>query len=61
MSLFGLGCLLNRHDPDRKEVKWNGHDYVGECRHCGASIVRVARRDWRKVVPKAGSRDSATG
>lgn len=54
MSLFGLGCMVNRHDPDRKEVTWNGHDYVGECRHCGVTITRVSRRNWRRQKSEAG-------
>ncbi|MFM7347925.1 MAG: hypothetical protein ACKO01_00365 [Erythrobacter sp.] len=54
MLVFGLvGCLLNRHDPDRREVVWNGHDYVGTCRHCGAPITRLSRRNWRKSTSKA--------
>jgi hypothetical protein len=51
MSVFGLvGCMVNRHDPDRKAVKWNGHDFVGECRHCGVPIERKARRHWKKSI-----------
>ncbi len=62
MSIFGLAtCVFNRHDPDRKEVKWNGHDYVGECRHCNVPIVRVSRRHWRKQVPKGQASDNAPG
>ncbi|MFO6446440.1 hypothetical protein ACLBKU_04780 [Erythrobacter sp. NE805] len=61
MSVFGLGCLLNRHDPDRKQVRWNGYDYVGECRHCGAPIVRHSRRNWRKQEAKSEPTDGAAG
>ncbi len=55
MSVFGLfGCMVNRHDPDRREVTWNGQDYVGECRHCGVAIARVSRRNWRRQKREAG-------
>jgi len=62
MSVFRLvGCLVNRHDPDRKAVRWNGHDYVGDCRHCGAPIARVARRHWRKRIAAPRARDEVSG
>lgn len=62
MPVLGLvGCLLNRHDPDRREVKWNGHDYVGHCRHCHSPIIRVSRRKWRRNAPKGEARDGAAG
>jgi hypothetical protein len=49
MSVLGLAaCLLNRHGPSRRDVKWDGLAFVGECRHCGAPIERVGRRNWRK-------------
>lgn len=62
MSVFGLaGCLLDRHDPLRKDVKWDGHDYVGVCRHCSSPITRVARRKWRKREVNTVAKDSAAG
>lgn len=49
MSVFSfVGCLLNQHDPVRRDVTWNGRAYVGDCRHCGAPIQRHGRRNWRK-------------
>lgn len=62
MSVFGLvGCMVNRHDPDRKAVRWNGHDYVGDCRHCGVPIERVARRKWKKRELKSAARNDLAG
>jgi hypothetical protein len=43
-----VGCLINRHEPQRREVTWDGHAYVGNCRHCGVPIQRYGRRNWRK-------------
>lgn len=49
MSVFvNIGCLLNRHDPVRRDVMWDGRHYVGRCRHCGVPIMRYKRRIWRK-------------
>ncbi len=62
MSVFGLAtCLLNRHNPDRNDVKWNGHDYIGECRHCGSPIIRISRRRWRKRALKEEVSDGTAG
>jgi hypothetical protein len=59
MSLFSrLECLLNRHDPLRRNVKWDGMTYVGDCRHCGETIVRISRGKWRKLVPTDPETDS---
>jgi len=55
MSVFSsIGCLLNQHDPVRREVTWNGRTYVGICRHCNAAIQRNGRRNWRKRKNAAG-------
>ncbi|OBV11002.1 hypothetical protein I603_1410 [Erythrobacter dokdonensis DSW-74] len=43
-----IGCTTDRHEPLRRDVTWDGKRYVGACRHCGAPIVRIARRNWRK-------------
>jgi len=43
-----VGCLLNHHEPLRRNVTWSGRAYIGECRHCGAPIKRHGRRNWRK-------------
>lgn len=49
MSVFSpIGCFLNRHQPRRRDVEWDGRTYIGQCRHCGALIERHGRRDWRK-------------
>jgi len=41
-------CVFNRHDPYRQFVKWDGLNFVGECRHCGAQIRRKEHRVWHK-------------
>lgn len=43
-----IWCQTNRHDPLRRDVKWDGRGYVGTCRHCGAPIYRHKHHDWRK-------------
>jgi hypothetical protein len=43
-----IGCAVDRHEPLRRKVKWDGKHYVGECRHCSAAILRVGHRKWRK-------------
>jgi len=49
MSFFdSIGCLLNQHQPLRRDVTWNGRVYVGTCRRCDAPIERHGRRRWRK-------------
>jgi hypothetical protein len=49
MSFFdSLACLLNQHQPLRRDVVWNGRAYVGVCRRCEAPIERRGRRRWRK-------------
>jgi hypothetical protein len=47
--MSSLMCRLGRHNPYRRNVTWDGHHYVGKCRHCGAPIERVSRRQWRKA------------
>jgi len=55
MSIFtSLWCLANRHDPVRRDVRWDGHAYVGDCRRCGTPIQRHGHRDWRKRKLAAG-------
>lgn len=46
--LANLGCLLNFHQPRRRDVVWDGRSYIGVCRNCGTPIVRQSRRKWRK-------------
>ncbi len=43
-----FGCTMDRHEPLRREVRWDGRRYAGHCRHCGEPIVRIAHRKWRK-------------
>ncbi|MDY7097515.1 MAG: hypothetical protein SXU28_05200 [Pseudomonadota bacterium] len=50
MSLFKhIACLIGRHDPQRRYVKWDGFRYVGTCKYCGKDIHRIAHRDWRAM------------
>jgi hypothetical protein len=49
MSVFQtLACLLNQHQPVRRNVTWDGRSYVGVCRQCETPIERRGRRRWRK-------------
>ena len=49
MSLTArLSCLVDKHEPNRRHVRREGRDYLGQCRHCGKDIRRIAHRDWRK-------------
>lgn len=51
MSLFGSTlCAMNRHQPKRRDVRWDGACYVGECRRCGVPIERKSRKTWHKVL-----------
>jgi hypothetical protein len=43
-----IGCSMDRHEPVRRDVKWDGLQYVGHCRHCHEPILRVAHQKWRK-------------
>ena len=46
--LSPITCLLGRHEPLRRYVKWNGRKYVGKCRHCRTPIERVSHKQWRE-------------
>jgi len=49
VSVFSFfGCRIDRHQPARREVTWDGRHYVGTCRHCGEPIQRRGHRNWRK-------------
>ena len=50
MSLLSpVTCLIGRHAPKRREVEWDGRNYVGKCKHCSKPIERVSHRNWRAV------------
>jgi len=40
--------MIGRHEPKRRAVEWDGRSYIGNCRHCGAEIERVAHRNWKE-------------
>jgi hypothetical protein len=46
ISIFG--CTMDRHAPVRRDVAWDGKHYAGNCRHCGAPIIRIGHRKWRR-------------
>jgi hypothetical protein len=48
-DLLTFLCVLNKHQPDRRNVGWDGKAYVGQCRRCSAPIKRLARKKWRRV------------
>lgn len=41
-------CAMDRHQPVRREVTWDGKHYTGYCRHCGEPIVRIGHHKWRR-------------
>lgn len=52
MSFFSfVACMIDQHDPVRRNVVWNGRAYTGVCRHCGTAIERHGRRRWHKHKP----------
>ena len=46
--LSKINCMLGRHEPQRRDVRWDGRTYVGHCKHCGAPIERIRHRRWRE-------------
>jgi len=42
-----LLCTIGRHGPDRPNVTWDGFRYVGQCKRCGADIMRDRHSVWR--------------
>lgn len=46
--LSPIACMMGRHDPKRREVEWDGRNFVGKCRHCDKPIERVTHRNWRE-------------
>ena len=50
-ALSRIACLLNQHQPVRRDVIWDGRNYVGACRHCGLPIERLGHRRWRRREP----------
>jgi hypothetical protein len=52
--LWFFGCLINQHEPRRRDITWDGLTFVGKCRHCGAPIQREGHRDWRRRKTDVG-------
>ena len=48
MSLRLSLCFINRHQPDRKRVQWDGLHYQGTCHVCQRPIIRLRRGVWVK-------------
>lgn len=42
-----FSCALGLHVPKRRHVEWDGHSYVGQCRHCGIAVRRMGKGRWR--------------
>jgi hypothetical protein len=55
-----LACLLNQHQPMRRDVTWTGRNYVGVCRHCDTPIERLGRRRWRRRKTEDADRGEPT-
>lgn len=45
--LWYFGCLINQHEPSRRDVVWDRFTFKGHCRYCGKPIERHGHRDWR--------------
>jgi len=44
-----LACMAGRHRPIRSKVKWDNRHYTGNCKHCGAPIIRLEKGKWREI------------
>lgn len=55
MNIKLLLCWLDRHEPDRSHVEWDSHRYTSTCLRCGAPIVRMRKKTWRRQPQKAVS------
>lgn len=42
-----LGCLLGRHEPDRRKVKEDGTVRLGRCVHCATPLEKRLDDRWR--------------
>lgn len=45
-------CVINRHQPVRADVHWDGWGYRSTCRFCGCLVERESKRLWRKAEPR---------
>ncbi len=59
MYLNPFGCLINRHQPRRESVHWNGFHYVSHCKDCGKPILRKPKGGWR--LSKSSTTNSIWG
>lgn len=46
-----LFCRFDRHEPIRREVRWDGLHYVSTCTSCGQAIRRKDKGEWRRWNP----------
>lgn len=47
-------CLFDRHRPNRREVKWDGQDYLGKCKYCGKPIRKHHHGRWQRDPKRGG-------
>ncbi|WP_147160936.1 hypothetical protein [Novosphingobium sediminis] len=41
-----LRCLVGRHSPSRRSVRYEGHLKVGPCKYCGIELEKSADGRW---------------
>jgi hypothetical protein len=51
-----LRCLLGRHSPSRRSVRYDGHLKIGPCKYCGTALEKSAEGRWivRRLVGSSG-------
>lgn len=48
-------CLFNRHRPSPPSVRWNGANYLGQCRDCRQPIRKSGRGFWKRQAEQTGA------
>ena len=43
-----LRCLIGRHSPARRKVRYDRHLKVGPCKYCGIALEQAADGRWAK-------------
>ena len=49
-----LRCLLGRHSPARRLVRYDGHLKIGPCKYCGVQLEKHADGQW-VIRPQQGA------